>query len=97
MSATPLSPELLAQIARLDAMGDDDSTIDLSDIPEISDAQWARRMRPGQMADTLLVEAETVLWFRKTAGGKYRAEMNAVLRRAMLRRRRRAERLAASG
>ena len=91
------SSAVMAEIARLDAMGDDDSTINLDDIPEITPAQWASAIRAVDMPSALVVEPATIRYFRAAAPGDYRAEMNAILRRAMLRRRRRAARATVSG
>lgn len=96
MRIEDLSAEARAQLERLEALGEDDSGINLDDIPETTPEQWATAIRPNQIGLALVVEAETLRWFRDTAGRDYRTEMNAILRRAMLRGRRRLERAAAT-
>jgi uncharacterized protein (DUF4415 family) len=85
MSGKPFSPEELEQLARLAAMPDED--IDLSDIPEITDEQWARAFRPGpgrsiKQPVTIRLDTDIVNWFKQQAGDKpYQTEINRVLRR----------------
>ena len=84
MGGKPFSPEELEQLARLRAMRDED--IDLSDIPEITDEQWATAVRPGlgrpiKMPVTIRLDADVVGWFKAHAGDKpYQTEINRVLR-----------------
>lgn len=84
MSSKPFSPEELEQLARLEAMKDED--IDLSDIPEITDEQWARAFRPGlgrpiKQPVTIRLDTDIVNWFKQRAGSKpYQTEINRVLR-----------------
>ncbi len=71
----PFSPEELEQLAKLRAMPDED--IDLSDIPEITDEQWATAFRPARVT----LDADVVGWFKEHAGDKpYQTEINRVLR-----------------
>jgi uncharacterized protein (DUF4415 family) len=61
-------------LAKLAAMPDGD--IDLSDIPEMTDAMWARAVRP-----TVRISPRVVMWFKDHApDGDYRAKINRVLR-----------------
>jgi len=83
MSNRPFSPAELEQLARLAAMRDED--IDFSDIPEITEAQWAtaRRgtSRPLKQPVTIRLDVEVVDWFKEHAGDKpYQTEINRVLR-----------------
>jgi uncharacterized protein (DUF4415 family) len=72
------------RLAKLEAMRDED--IDLSDIPEITEEQWATAFRPGlsrpiKMPVTIRLDAEVVSWFKDHADGKpYQTEINRVLR-----------------
>ena len=78
------SPEELAQSAHLEALRDED--IDLSDIPEITDEQWATAFRTGlhrpiKTPVTIRLDADVVGWFKEHAGDKpYQSEINRVLR-----------------
>lgn len=84
MSSRPFSPDELEQLARLEALRDED--IDLSDIPEITDEQWATAFRPGlarpiKMPVTIRLDADVVGWFKEQSGDKpYQTEINRVLR-----------------
>lgn len=84
MSKTPFSTEQLERLARLEAMSDED--IDLSDIPEITEEQWATAFRPGlhrpiKLPVTIRLDADVVGWFKEHAGDKpYQTEINRVLR-----------------
>lgn len=83
MTSRPFSSDELDQLARLAAMKDED--IDFSDIPEITDAQWAtaRRgvSRPIKQPVTIRLDADIVGWFKEHAGDKpYQTEINRVLR-----------------
>ena len=66
-----------------------DDQIDTSDIPEITDEQWAtaRRgalFRPLKTPVTIRLDADVVAWFKETAeSGKYQSEINRVLRQHM--------------
>lgn len=84
MNAKPFSAEELQQLAKLRAMGDDD--IDLSDIPELTEEQLSRGVRPGlhrpiKLPVTIRLDADVVGWFKEHAGDKpYQTEINRVLR-----------------
>jgi len=71
-------------VAKLEALRDED--IDLSDIPELTEEQWATAFRPGlsrpiKMPVTIRLDAEVVSWFKDHADGKpYQTEINRVLR-----------------
>jgi len=82
-SNKPFSADELDQLARLEAMRDED--IDFSDIPELTDEQWAtaRRgmTRPLKQPVTIRLDADVVGWFKEHAGDKpYQTEINRVLR-----------------
>lgn len=71
------------RLERLAAMPDED--IDLSDIPEITDEQWARRRpglyRPLKQRVTIRLDADVLAWFKAQADGRrYQTEVNRVLR-----------------
>ena len=82
MSSKPFSPEELEQLAKLEAMSDED--IDTSDIPEMTDEQWAnarRYVRPVKQPVTIRLDTDIVNWFKQQAGEKpYQTEINRVLR-----------------
>jgi uncharacterized protein (DUF4415 family) len=82
MSSKPFSSEELDQLAKLEAMSDED--IDTSDIPEMTDEQWAnarRYVRPVKQPVTIRLDADVVGWFKEHAGGRpYQTEINRVLR-----------------
>lgn len=84
MNSKPFSPEEREQLAKLQAMGDED--IDLSDIPELTEEQLSRGFRPGlhrpiKMPVTIRLDADIVSWFKEHAGDKpYQTEINRVLR-----------------
>ena len=81
------SPERDAQMRYLAELPDDQ--IDTSDIPEITDEQWAtaRRgshFRPLKNPVTIRLDADVIAWFKETAeSGKYQSEINRVLRQHM--------------
>lgn len=91
VSFTPETlPELTdEQIARLQALeAAPDTEIDFTDIPQLSDEQWAGRVqgrfyRPIKHQITARVDADVLDWL-KSQGKGYQARMNAILRRAML-------------
>lgn len=69
-----------------------DDDIDLSDIPEISDEQWARAVpnpfyRPVKDQVTLRIDRDVLHWF-KLSNDKYQTAINAALREHMERHRR---------
>jgi uncharacterized protein (DUF4415 family) len=94
MSNKPFTPAELEQLAKLDAMSDED--IDTTDIPEITDEQWARAFRPGlhrpiKQPITIRLDADIVGWFKEHAGDKpYQTEINRVLRQHVANAKRRA-------
>ena len=92
MSSKPFSSEELAQLAKLEAMSDED--IDTSDIPEMTDEQWAnarRYVRPVKQPVTIRLDAEVVGWFKEHAGDRpYQTEINRVLRKHVAQAKRRA-------
>lgn len=62
-----------------------DEDIDFSDIPEITEEQWAtaRRgfSRPIKQPVTIRLDADVLTWFKAHADGKpYQTEINRVLR-----------------
>ena len=83
----PLSAEERAQLERVAAM--DDSEIDLSDIPEITDFSRFIRFRdrhlyrPVKKSTTVRVDADVLAWL-KSKGKGYQTRINAILRDAML-------------
>ena len=85
MSKKPFSPEELEQLARLEAMPDEE--IDLTDIPEVPDDAWQYARRPGlykpvKQPVTMRLDADIVAWFKDHAEGRpYQTEINRVLRR----------------
>jgi uncharacterized protein (DUF4415 family) len=84
-SNKPFSPEELEQLARLEAMSDDD--IDTSDIPELPASavlisRGSTVYRPVKQPVTIRLDADVVGWFKDHAGDKpYQSEINRVLRR----------------
>jgi uncharacterized protein (DUF4415 family) len=62
-----------------------DEDIDTSDIPEMTDEQWAnarRLTRPLKQPVTIRLDADVVEWFKRHAGdGPYQTEINRVLRK----------------
>jgi len=84
-----LTDEDRARLEKLAAMPDED--IDFSDIPEITDEQWARRLprhhRPVKQPVTIRLDADVLGWFKDEAGdAPYQTEINRVLRQHMARR-----------
>jgi len=88
------TPETLPRLtkarrARLkDLAARPDSDIDLSDIPEMSDAQWRNATRghfyrPRKLQITARVDADVLDWL-KAQGKGYQSRLNAILRREML-------------
>ena len=79
-----ITPEIEANLARLDAMRDED--IDLSDMPEVTDWSNAVRgkfFRPVKQQVTLRIDADVLHWFKTHAEGQrgYQTKINAALRR----------------
>jgi uncharacterized protein (DUF4415 family) len=80
------TPERLEDLRRLAARPDDE--IDTSDVPSLSEAQWAdavrgRFYRPVKQTVTARVDADVLAWL-KAGGQGYQTRMNGILRRAML-------------
>ena len=81
-----LTPELMAQLEAIAAMPDD--TIDLSDMPEVTDwTNWKRGKfyRPVKQQLTLRLDADIVDWFKTRQGGArgYQTAINAALRKVV--------------
>ena len=82
----PLTEAQRDNLKRLDAMPDNE--IDTSDMPELTDAQFAEmkqpeHYRPVKKQITARLDADVLAWLK--AGGKgYQSRMNAILRQAML-------------
>ena len=76
-----------ARLKRLAAMPDEE--IDFSDIPPITDEQWATRrpghlFRPVKQRVTIRLDADVLDWFKREAGGRrYQTGINQALRRYM--------------
>ena len=82
----PLTDDEKAQLARLDHLPDED--IDTSDIPEWTEAEWARAVRnpffrPVKQQLTLRLDADLVAWFKAQCpdGKGYQTAINEALRR----------------
>ncbi len=76
------------RLKELEAMGD--AGIDFSDIPQITDEQWATRRpghyRPVKQPVTIRLDSDVVGWFKDHANGKpYQSEINRVLRQHVAR------------
>lgn len=81
-----MTEERRQELARLDALLADQ--IDTSDIPELTDEQWAgavrgRFYRPIKQQITARLDADVLAWL-KAGGQGYQTRMNAILRRAMM-------------
>ncbi|MGN7871858.1 BrnA antitoxin family protein [Paracoccus sp. 22332] len=81
-----LTEERRKELAKLDTLPVDQ--IDTSDIPELTDEQWAsavrgRFYRPIKQQITARVDADVLAWL-KAGGQGYQSRMNAILRRAMM-------------
>jgi uncharacterized protein (DUF4415 family) len=81
-----LTPEILAELEALSAMPDD--TIDLSDMPEVTDfTGWTRGKfyRPIKKQVTLRLDADLIEWFKAKQGGArgYQTAINAALRKVV--------------
>ena len=81
-----LTDERQKALAKLSSLPDDQ--IDTSDIPEMTDLQWAeavrgRFYRPVKKQITARLDADVLAWL-KAGGQGYQTRMNAILRRAML-------------
>jgi uncharacterized protein (DUF4415 family) len=83
-----LTDEQKERLAKLEALGDEG--IDLSDIPEITEEQWATRRpghyRPVKQPVTIRLDSDVVGWFKDHAGdAPYQTEINRVLRQHVAR------------
>ena len=81
-----LTPEIMAELDALAAMPDD--TIDLSDMPEVTDfTGWVRGKfyRPVKKQVTLRLDADVIDWFKTNQGGArgYHTAINAALRKVI--------------
>jgi uncharacterized protein (DUF4415 family) len=81
-----LTKEQKAELAVLAQM--DDSDIDTSDIPPLSEVQWANAVRgrfykPIKMPTTVRVDADVLAWL-KSQGKGYQTRINDILRTTML-------------
>ena len=81
-----LTPELKAQLKALAALPDD--TIDLSDMPEVTDwSGWTRGnlYRPVKQQVTFRIDADILEWFKAKQSGKrgYQTAINAALRKVV--------------
>ncbi len=81
-----LTEDRRKELVKLDALPVDQ--IDTSDIPELTDEQWAganrgRFYRPIKQQITARLDADVLAWL-KAGGQGYQTRMNAILRRAML-------------
>lgn len=81
-----LTPEIKAQLEEIAAMPDD--TIDLSDMPEVTDwSNWTRGKfyRPVKRQVTLRLDADVIEWFKAQQGGArgYQTAINAALRKVV--------------
>ena len=81
-----LTPELAAELDALAAMPDD--TIDLSDMPEVTDwSNWTRGKfyRPVKKQVTVRLDADVLEWFKAKQGGArgYQTAINAALRKVV--------------
>jgi uncharacterized protein (DUF4415 family) len=82
----PLSAEQTAELAALARR--DDSAIDYSDIPPLTEDFWNQAVRgrfykPTKTSTTIRLDADVLAWFRAQGKG-YQTRINAILRREML-------------
>jgi uncharacterized protein (DUF4415 family) len=82
----PLTDAQREELTRLAAMPDD--TIDLSDMPEVTDfTGWVRGKfyRPVKKQVTLRLDADVLEWFKAQQGGArgYQTKINAALRKVV--------------
>ena len=83
-NSEPLSPQLAAELANLEALPD--NTVDTLDIPEVRDWSGAERGRfykPRKVQKTLRIDADVLAWFEAQGPG-HLTRMNKALRAAML-------------
>jgi uncharacterized protein (DUF4415 family) len=80
---TASQKKVLARIAEKQKLGDD-SDIDFSDIPELTDAQLKRFKRPAKRFVTLALDADVCNWLHNMGPGpEYSKRVNNVLRVVM--------------
>ncbi len=88
MSNKTYSREQLEELAKLEAMSDDD--IDTTDIPEAPEENWqlARRgnlYRPIKQPVTIRLDADVIAWFKDhSENSGYQTEINRVLRQHVM-------------
>jgi uncharacterized protein (DUF4415 family) len=81
----PLSEKhrtLLARIAKRQAKNDD-SGIDYSDIPELTDEQLAEFKRAPKILVAARIDRDVYNWLRKDGGVGYSTKINGILRAVM--------------
>lgn len=84
-SSKPLSEKhrtQLAWIAKRQAAGDD-SGIDYSDIPELSDEQLSQFKRAPKVLVAARIDRDVYDWLRKDGGVGYSTKINGILRAVM--------------
>jgi uncharacterized protein (DUF4415 family) len=84
-SSKPLSEKhrtLLARIAKRQAAGDD-SGIDYSDIPDLTDQQLAEFRRAPKVLVAARIDRDVYDWLRKDGGAGYSTKINGILRAVM--------------
>lgn len=82
----PLTAQQRAELEAIKAMPD--SSIDISDIPPLTDAFWKNAVRnpfykPTKTATTVRIDSDVLNWLRAQGKG-YQSRINAILRQAML-------------
>lgn len=79
--------ELENFIARCEANAVPDSEIDLSDGPEMTEADFARgcfkNWKPMKKTITVRIDTDTLSWLKQKSERGYQSRLNAVLRWAM--------------
>jgi len=83
-----VSEERRRELVALSERPDDE--IDFSDIPELTESFWQNAVRnpfykPVKKQVTVRVDADVLQWLREQAPEGYQTQLNAVLRREMLR------------
>ena len=83
----PLTEAQQAEMTALSTMAEQE--IDLTDIPELSDAFWKNAVqnpyyRPTKTSTTVRVDSDVLAWL-KSQGKGYQTRINEILRAAMLR------------
>jgi uncharacterized protein (DUF4415 family) len=81
-----MTPEIMAELDAIAVMPDE--TIDLSDMPEVTDfTGWVRGKfyRPVKKQVTLRLDADVIDWFKTNQGGArgYQTAINAALRKVI--------------